>query len=80
MTEFVIVLNIDEKRMNTVFHDQLYQQRMIHDFNKIVRSQTLEEGQLVLKYIFPIKKSIIGNLYQIGKDHTWFVKCYLEVH
>ncbi|XP_049406285.1 uncharacterized protein LOC125869934 [Solanum stenotomum] len=43
----------DEKRMTDVCHDQLYQQRMIRAFNKKVRSRTFEEGQLVLKHIFP---------------------------
>ncbi|XP_015169038.1 uncharacterized protein [Solanum tuberosum] len=43
---------IDEKGMVDVFHGQLYQQRMIRAFNKKVRSQTFEEGQLVLKRIF----------------------------
>ncbi|XP_049406301.1 uncharacterized protein LOC125869962 [Solanum stenotomum] len=44
---------IDEKRMTDVCHDRLYQQRMIRAFNKKVRSRTFEEGQLVLKRIFP---------------------------
>ncbi|XP_055835250.1 uncharacterized protein LOC129903732 [Solanum dulcamara] len=43
---------IDEKRMNVVFHGQLYKKRMTHAFNKRVRPRTFEVGQLVLKHIF----------------------------
>ncbi|XP_015167462.1 uncharacterized protein [Solanum tuberosum] len=44
---------IDEKMMTVVFHGQLYQQRIICAFNKRVIFRPFEEGQLVLKRIFP---------------------------
>ncbi|XP_047270551.1 uncharacterized protein LOC124899635 [Capsicum annuum] len=44
---------IDEKRMVSVCHDQLYQYRMVRAFNEKVRARTFEVGQLVLKRIFP---------------------------
>ncbi|XP_027769558.1 uncharacterized protein LOC114075256 [Solanum pennellii] len=52
---------INEKRMSVVFHGQLYQQRMIHAFNKKVRVQTFEVGQLVLKRIFPHQEEYKGK-------------------
>ncbi|XP_049357065.1 uncharacterized protein LOC125821726 [Solanum verrucosum] len=52
---------IDLKRMTVVCHGQLYQQRMIRSFNKKVRSRTFEEGQLVLKRIFPHKDEYKGK-------------------
>jgi len=52
---------IDEKRMTAVCHGQLYQQRMIRAFNKKVRSRTFEEGQLVLKRIFPHQDEYKGK-------------------
>ncbi|KAK4716430.1 hypothetical protein R3W88_014768 [Solanum pinnatisectum] len=44
---------IDEKRMDTVFHGQLYQNRMTKAFNKKVKPRQFAPGQLVLKKIFP---------------------------
>ncbi|XP_070036814.1 uncharacterized protein [Nicotiana tomentosiformis] len=44
---------IDGKRMNSVCHDQLYQNRMFRAFNKRVRPRQFTPGQLVLKRIFP---------------------------
>uniref|UniRef100_M1BPN3 Integrase n=1 Tax=Solanum tuberosum TaxID=4113 RepID=M1BPN3_SOLTU len=44
---------IDEKRMVVVCHGQLYRQRMIRAFHKKVRARIFENGQLVLKRIFP---------------------------
>ncbi|XP_049371089.1 uncharacterized protein LOC125836039 [Solanum verrucosum] len=52
---------IDEKRMTVVCHGQLYQQGMIRSFNKKVRSRTFEEGQLVLKHIFPHQDEYKGK-------------------
>ncbi|XP_070002416.1 uncharacterized protein [Nicotiana sylvestris] len=42
---------IDEKRMATICHRQLYQQRMARAYNKKVRPKNLEVGQLVLRRI-----------------------------
>ncbi|XP_047270314.1 uncharacterized protein K02A2.6-like [Capsicum annuum] len=52
---------IDEKRMVVVYHGQLYQHRMIRAFNKKVRAQTFEVGQLVLKRIFLHQENYKGK-------------------
>ncbi|XP_047257539.1 uncharacterized protein LOC124889615 [Capsicum annuum] len=44
---------IDEKRLDAVYHGQLYQNRMIKAFNKKVKPHRFTPGQLVLKKIFP---------------------------
>ncbi|XP_070013736.1 uncharacterized protein [Nicotiana sylvestris] len=44
---------IDGKRINVVFHGQLYQNRMSRAFNKRVKPRQFAPGQLVLKKIFP---------------------------
>ncbi|XP_070013447.1 uncharacterized protein [Nicotiana sylvestris] len=52
---------IDGKRMNTVYHDQLYQNRMSRAFNKSVKSRQFAPGQLVLKKIFPHQDEAKGK-------------------
>ena len=42
---------IDEKRLAAVCHGQMYQKRMIKDFNKKVRRQEYQVGDLVIKHI-----------------------------
>ena len=42
---------IDEKRVVVIFHGQAYQKRMIKAFNKKVRRQTYQVGDLVIKRI-----------------------------
>ena len=42
---------IDEKRLTAVFQGQAYQKRMIKDFNKKVRRQVYQVGDLVIKRI-----------------------------
>ncbi|KAM3395988.1 hypothetical protein P3S68_004994 [Capsicum galapagoense] len=44
---------IDEKRLASVCHGQLYQKRMARAYNKKVRPRHFEVGQLVLKRILP---------------------------
>ncbi|XP_070015785.1 uncharacterized protein [Nicotiana sylvestris] len=44
---------IDGKRMNTVFHGQLFQNRMSRAFNKRVKPRQFTPGQLELKKSFP---------------------------
>ncbi|XP_055803484.1 uncharacterized protein LOC129872552 [Solanum dulcamara] len=44
---------IDEKKMDAVYHGQLYQNRMAKAFNKKVKPRQFTPGQLVLKKIFP---------------------------
>jgi len=47
---------IEEKRLATVCHGQLYQRRMKKAFDKRVRPREFHEGKLVLKKILPIQK------------------------
>ena len=42
---------IDEKRLTIVCHGQMYQKRMIKAFNKKVRCQEYQVGDLVIKRI-----------------------------
>ena len=42
---------IDEKRLTTICHGQTYQKRMIKAFNKKVRRQEYQVGDLVIKRI-----------------------------
>ena len=39
---------IDEKRLTTVYHSQMYKKRMIKSFNKKVRHQVYQVGDLVI--------------------------------
>ncbi|XP_070029206.1 uncharacterized protein [Nicotiana sylvestris] len=52
---------IDEKRMATVSHGQLYQQRMACAYNKKVCPRNFEVGQLVLRRILPHHKEAKGK-------------------
>ena len=42
---------IDEKRATTIFHGQLYQQRIARSYNKKVRIWQFKENDLVLKKV-----------------------------
>ena len=42
---------IDDKRLTAVRHGQMYQKQMIKDFNKKVRHQVYQVGDLVMKRI-----------------------------
>ncbi|XP_019233494.1 PREDICTED: uncharacterized protein LOC109214070 [Nicotiana attenuata] len=53
---------IDEKRMDAVCHDQLYQNRMANAINKRVKPLQFTPGQLVLKKIFPHQEEAKGKL------------------
>ncbi|KAF3635468.1 hypothetical protein FXO38_24623 [Capsicum annuum] len=44
---------IEEKRLTSVCHGQLYQRRMARVYNKKVRPRNFEVGQLVLRRILP---------------------------
>ena len=44
---------IDEKRLTSVCHGQLYQKRMARAYNRKVRPRHFEVGQLVLRRILP---------------------------
>ncbi|XP_070050714.1 uncharacterized protein [Nicotiana tomentosiformis] len=52
---------IGEKRMDALFHDQLYQNRMSSAFNKRVKPRQFIPGQLVLKKIFPHQEEAKGK-------------------
>ncbi|XP_075101676.1 uncharacterized protein LOC142177111 [Nicotiana tabacum] len=64
----------DEKRMDTVCHGQLYQNRMANAFNKKVKPHQFIPGQLVLKKIFPHQEesarslpSVVGRSSDLGR-------------
>ena len=42
---------IDEKRLTAIYHGQTYQKRMIKAFNKKVKCQEYQVGDLVIKRI-----------------------------
>ena len=42
---------IEEKRMKTSFHGQLYQKRMMKAYDKKIRPKQFQEGELMLKRI-----------------------------
>ncbi|XP_070025611.1 uncharacterized protein [Nicotiana sylvestris] len=52
---------IDEKRMATICHGQLYQQRMARAYNKKVRPRNFEVGKLVLRRILSHHKEVKGK-------------------
>jgi len=52
---------IEEKRMTTLCHDQLYQQRLKRVFDKKVCPRQFVEGDLVLKVILPIHEDTRCN-------------------
>ncbi|XP_070036616.1 uncharacterized protein [Nicotiana tomentosiformis] len=52
---------IEEKRMDTPCHGQLYQNRMSSAFNKRVRPCQFTPGRLVLKKIFPHQEEAKGK-------------------
>jgi len=47
---------IDEKRLLSVCHGQLYQKRMKKAFDKKVRPREFQEGELVMKKIISVQK------------------------
>ena len=42
---------IDEKRLATVYHGQMYQKRMIKAFNKKIKHRIYQAGDLLIKHI-----------------------------
>ena len=42
---------IDEKRLVTVYHGQMYQKRMIKAFNKKIKARVYQVGDLVINFI-----------------------------
>ena len=54
---------IDEKRLTSVCHGQLYQKRMARAYNKKVRPRHFEEGQLVLRGILPHHAETKGKFF-----------------
>ncbi|XP_070019862.1 uncharacterized protein [Nicotiana sylvestris] len=59
---------IDGKRMNTVCHSQLYQNRMSRAFDKRVKPRKFAPGQLVLKKISPHQNETKGKFSPNWKD------------
>ena len=52
---------IEEKRLNAIFHGQIYQKRMIRGHDKKIRPREFHEGDLVLRKILPIQKNFRGK-------------------
>jgi len=52
---------IDEKRLTSVCHGQLYQKIMAPAYNKKVHLRYFEEGQLVLGCILPHQTEVKGK-------------------
>ncbi|KAA3460929.1 RNA-directed DNA polymerase (Reverse transcriptase), Ribonuclease H [Gossypium australe] len=52
---------IEEKRLKTIHHGQMYQKRMMRAYNKKVRPRKFHEGDLVLKKILPLQKDFKGK-------------------
>ena len=42
-------MSLDEKRMSTLFHTQIYQRRIARAFNKKVKPGKIKAGNMVLK-------------------------------
>ena len=53
---------IDEKRLTSVCHGQLYQKRMARAYNKKVSPKHFQEGQLVFRHFLPHHAETKGNL------------------
>ncbi|XP_009783987.2 uncharacterized protein [Nicotiana sylvestris] len=51
---------IDKKRMDVVFHGQLYQNKMTNAFNRKVKPRRFTPGQLMSKNIFPYQEQEKG--------------------
>ncbi|RDY08675.1 hypothetical protein CR513_07074, partial [Mucuna pruriens] len=52
---------IEEKRLATLCHGQLYQRRIKNAFDKKARPRAFKEGDMVLKKIFPNVKDQRGK-------------------
>ncbi|XP_027076007.2 uncharacterized protein [Coffea arabica] len=52
---------IDEKRLNTVCHEQYYQRRMTRAYNRKVKPHLFQERDKVLKRILPIQDKAKGK-------------------
>ncbi|XP_070008090.1 uncharacterized protein [Nicotiana sylvestris] len=59
---------IDERRLATVCHGQLYQKRMARAYNNKVCPRKFEVGQQVLKYILPHQAEAKALFKQVRKD------------
>ena len=52
---------IEEKRLTTICHGQLYQSRMARAFNKKIRPREFNSGDMVLKKILPNQEDARGK-------------------
>ena len=62
---------IDEKRLTVICHGQTYQKRMIKAFNKKVRCQEYQVGDLVIKRIILLQGDPMANGPPHMKGHLW---------
>ncbi|KAI5383019.1 hypothetical protein KIW84_070427 [Lathyrus oleraceus] len=60
-TPFYLLNFIEEKRLTSMYHGQLYQQRMKKAFDKKVKPRVFIEGDLVLKKILSFKPDARGK-------------------
>ena len=44
------LVSLDEKRMDALFHTQIYQKKIARTFNKKVKSRKIKAGDMVLKH------------------------------
>ena len=49
MKRYDHLVSLDEKRMDTLFHTQIYQRRIARAFNKKVKPGKIKAGDMVLK-------------------------------
>ena len=52
---------VEEKRMNAIFHGQLYQKRMMRAHDKKIRPRQFQKGELVLKRILQNRQNPRGK-------------------
>ncbi|KAL0546985.1 hypothetical protein IC582_016905 [Cucumis melo] len=52
---------VEEKRLATLNHGQLYQRRLMRAYNKKVHPRSFREGDLILKRILPFQKDHRGK-------------------
>ena len=64
------LVSLDEKRMDSLFHTQIYQRRIARAFNKKVKPGKIKAGEIVLKQSRAISSIQEASLDRIGKDRT----------
>ena len=68
---------IEEKRLEAIFHGQLYQQRLKRAFDKKIRPREFHTGDLVLRKILPIHSDPRGK-WTPNYEGPYIVKKYFS--